>query len=89
MFAIIFVLCSDAGNSDRVVIQEMLKTVAQSQQLETNSQRDFKGMFKADPEIVRSEYKRKCSGKHKFHLFSKYVLTSCSVPNIMLPYFWI
>ncbi|ELK26061.1 Replication factor C subunit 3 [Myotis davidii] len=34
---------SDAGNSDRVVIQEMLKTVAQSQQLETNSQRDFKG----------------------------------------------
>ncbi|KAI5930357.1 Replication factor C subunit 3 [Manis javanica] len=33
---------SDAGNSDRVVIQEMLKTVAQSQQLETNSQRDFK-----------------------------------------------
>uniref|UniRef100_A0A2K5SJ27 Replication factor C subunit 3 n=1 Tax=Cebus imitator TaxID=2715852 RepID=A0A2K5SJ27_CEBIM len=34
---------SDAGNSDRVVIQEMLKTVAQSQQLETHSQRDFKG----------------------------------------------
>ncbi|XP_054301971.1 replication factor C subunit 3 isoform X1 [Pongo pygmaeus] len=33
---------SDAGNSDRVVVQEMLKTVAQSQQLETNSQRDFK-----------------------------------------------
>lgn len=33
---------SDAGNSDRVVIQEMLKTVAQSQQLETSSQRDFK-----------------------------------------------
>ncbi|KAL1767796.1 replication factor C subunit 3 [Sigmodon hispidus] len=33
---------SDAGNSDRVVIQEMLKTVAQSQQLEASSQRDFK-----------------------------------------------
>lgn len=44
VFTIIFVLHSDAGNSDRVVIQEMLKTVAQSQQLETNSQRDFKGM---------------------------------------------
>lgn len=40
---IILVSCSDAGNSDRVVIQEMLKTVAQSQQLETSSQRDFKG----------------------------------------------
>ena len=33
---------SDAGNSDRVVIQEVLKTVAQSQQLETSSQKDFK-----------------------------------------------
>ena len=44
IFTIIFILCSDAGNSDRVVIQEMLKTVAQSQQLETGSQKDFKGM---------------------------------------------
>ncbi|KAM6145427.1 replication factor C subunit 3 isoform 2-T2 [Phoenicopterus ruber ruber] len=33
---------SDAGNNDRVVIQELLKTVAQSQQLETSTQRDFK-----------------------------------------------
>ncbi|XP_028582323.2 replication factor C subunit 3 [Podarcis muralis] len=33
---------SDAGNSDRVVIQELLKTLAQSQQLETSTQRDFK-----------------------------------------------
>ncbi|XP_032878784.1 replication factor C subunit 3 isoform X2 [Amblyraja radiata] len=33
---------SDAGNSDRVVIQELIKTVAQSQQLETSTQRDFK-----------------------------------------------
>ncbi|XP_040282064.1 replication factor C subunit 3 [Bufo bufo] len=33
---------SDAGNSDRVVIQELLKNVAQSQQLETSTQRDFK-----------------------------------------------
>lgn len=35
---------SDAGNNDRVVIQELLKTVAQSQQLETSTQRDFKGL---------------------------------------------
>uniref|UniRef100_A0A4W3JTS5 Replication factor C subunit 3 n=1 Tax=Callorhinchus milii TaxID=7868 RepID=A0A4W3JTS5_CALMI len=33
---------SDAGNNDRVVIQELIKTVAQSQQLETSTQRDFK-----------------------------------------------
>lgn len=42
VFILIF---SDAGNSDRVVIQELLKTVAQSQQLETNTQRDFKGLY--------------------------------------------
>ncbi|XP_028655139.1 replication factor C subunit 3 isoform X2 [Erpetoichthys calabaricus] len=33
---------SDAGNNDRVVIQELLKTVAQSQQIQTSTQRDFK-----------------------------------------------
>ena len=33
---------SDVGIQDRVVIQELLKTVAQAQQLETNSQREFK-----------------------------------------------
>ncbi|XP_013419974.1 replication factor C subunit 3 [Lingula anatina] len=33
---------SDVGHNDRVVIQELLKTVAQSHQLETSTQRDFK-----------------------------------------------
>jgi replication factor C subunit 3/5 len=33
---------SDAGMHDRVVIQELLKTVAQSHQLETSSQKEFK-----------------------------------------------
>jgi len=33
---------SDAGIYDRVVIQELLKTVAQSHQLETSAQREFK-----------------------------------------------
>ncbi|KAK6485863.1 replication factor C subunit 3 [Huso huso] len=33
---------SDAGNSDLVVIQELLKTVAQSQQIQSSTQRDFK-----------------------------------------------
>lgn len=33
---------SDAGNQDRVVIQELIKTVAQSQQIQTSTQRDFK-----------------------------------------------
>uniref|UniRef100_A0A3Q1HKE5 Replication factor C subunit 3 n=1 Tax=Anabas testudineus TaxID=64144 RepID=A0A3Q1HKE5_ANATE len=33
---------SDAGNHDCVVIQELIKTVAQSQQIQTSTQRDFK-----------------------------------------------
>lgn len=37
-------LFSDAGNQDRVVIQELIKTVAQSQQIQSSTQRDFKGI---------------------------------------------
>ncbi|XP_063070673.1 replication factor C subunit 3 [Engraulis encrasicolus] len=33
---------SDAGNSDRVVIQELIKTMAQSQQIQSSTQREFK-----------------------------------------------
>lgn len=36
-------LYSDAGNQDRVVIQELIKTVAQSQQIQSSTQREFKG----------------------------------------------
>lgn len=36
-------LCSDAGNQDRVVIQELIKTVAQSQQIQSSTQKEFKG----------------------------------------------
>jgi len=36
--------CSDVGIYDRVVIQELLKTVAQSHQLDSSSQREFKGL---------------------------------------------
>ena len=36
---------SDAGIYDRVVIQELIKTVAQSHQLDSSTQREFKGKF--------------------------------------------
>lgn len=44
---LIFVLYSDAGIYDRVVIQELLKTMAQSHQLESTLQKDFKGLCTA------------------------------------------
>ena len=36
---------SDAGIYDRIVVQELIKTVAQSHQLESSTQREFKGMI--------------------------------------------
>lgn len=44
-FSSLHILCphSDAGNQDRVVIQELIKTVAQSQQIQSSTQREFKG----------------------------------------------
>lgn len=35
---------SDVGFHDRVVIQELIKTVAQTHQLDPSGQREFKGM---------------------------------------------
>ena len=40
-----YIACfSEAGIQDRVIIQELLKTVAQTNQLDTSTQKDFKGM---------------------------------------------
>lgn len=42
-YCIFVVSCSDVGIYDRVVIQELLKNMAQAQQLDKDSQKDFKG----------------------------------------------
>lgn len=36
---------SDVGNYDRVVIQDLLKEVAQTQQVDLNAKQRFKGTF--------------------------------------------
>lgn len=41
---------NDAGIYDRLVVQEMIKTIAQTQQLDISGQREFKG----------ARFQRKC-----------------------------
>ena len=36
---------NDAGIYDRIVIQEMIKNIAQAQQLDIGGQREFKGIL--------------------------------------------
>ena len=43
LVAVYFVLSSDVGIQDRVVIQELIKNVAQVNQLDSSTQKDFKG----------------------------------------------
>lgn len=42
-FCLLIIIYSDVGIQDRVVIQELIKTVAQTNNLDS-SQKDFKGM---------------------------------------------
>jgi len=43
---------NDAGIYDRIVIQELIKTIAQAQQLDISGQRDFKGKMYASLHIL-------------------------------------
>ena len=49
---------SDSGSSDWVVIQEILKTVIQSQQLEANSQRDLKVVLLTEVDKLTKDTQR-------------------------------
>lgn len=43
IFVVDYFVYSDAGIYDRVVVQELIKTVAQSHQLDSTTQKEFKG----------------------------------------------
>ena len=44
-----FAVCSEVGNYDRVVIQEILKEIAQTQQVDLNAKQRFKGASPPPP----------------------------------------
>lgn len=46
---------NDAGIYDRIVVQEMIKTIAQSQQLDINGQREFKGRERSSVIVTRRQ----------------------------------
>ena len=53
--------CSDAGIHDSVVVQELLKQVAQNQTLDT-SHKSFRGVCKVGPVRVLVRGERVCEG---------------------------
>lgn len=48
IFVVDYFVYSDAGIYDRVVVQELIKTVAQSHQLDSTTQKEFKGRINHD-----------------------------------------
>ncbi|XP_049599234.1 replication factor C subunit 3 isoform X1 [Syngnathus scovelli] len=46
---------SDAGNQDRVVIQELIKTMAQSQQIQSGTQREFKVVLLSEADSLTKD----------------------------------
>ena len=54
LFSFLSVFGSDAGIYDRVVIQELIKTAAQMNQLDATSQKSFKGFHKILFQIMKS-----------------------------------
>lgn len=43
IWALVDILHSEAGNYDRVVVQDLLKEIAQTQQVDLNAKQRFKG----------------------------------------------
>jgi hypothetical protein len=56
-------LHSEAGNYDRVIVQELLKEIAQTQQVDLNAKQRFKGSSFL-PLIFALAHARYSSGRH-------------------------
>ncbi len=68
-------LCSEAGSYDRVVIQELLKEIAQTQQVDLNAKQRFKGEDHFHATVVPRLHALNISGNYQR---GRFFVTRCS-----------
>ncbi|XP_029847031.2 replication factor C subunit 3 [Ixodes scapularis] len=76
---------SDVGIYDRVVVQELLKTVAQSQQLEANAQRDFKVVLLAEVDKLTREAQHALRRTMEKYMASCRLILCCNSCSKVIP----
>ncbi|XP_072768695.1 replication factor C subunit 3 isoform X2 [Nerophis lumbriciformis] len=77
---------SDAGNQDRVVIQELIKTVAQSQQIQSSTQRDFKVVLLTEVDRLTKDAQHALRRTMEKHMFTcRLILCTTSTSKVIGP----
>ncbi|CAN8006026.1 unnamed protein product [Ixodes hexagonus] len=76
---------SDVGIYDRVVVQELLKTVAQSQQLEATAQRDFKVVLLAEVDKLTREAQHALRRTMEKYMASCRLILCCNSCSKVIP----
>uniref|UniRef100_A0A672FEF9 Replication factor C subunit 3 n=1 Tax=Salarias fasciatus TaxID=181472 RepID=A0A672FEF9_SALFA len=77
---------SDAGNQDRVVVQELIKTVAQSQQIQSSTQREFKVVLLTDVDRLTKDAQHALRRTmEKYMATCRLILCSTSTSKVIGP----